>query len=204
MDHGGRGFLPHRRRLHAVCFLERIRNVSTIPVFATTARVVWKYRAGKRNHFAVIPDYELAWAWRKSSAGGVQFPRRDKIHQSGRTRSLTNTWTFNISLDIVARGTNTVALKKREIPRDVSITTSTLLRSSASWPCVIKLFRTIKRYRNKITRAGQTIEEDRTMYFLSKHNIKCLWIREKTYPLPTLVTCSYSLSAIDRKLHKYR
>lgn len=33
MDHGGRGFLPHRRRLHAVCFLERIRDVSTIPGF---------------------------------------------------------------------------------------------------------------------------------------------------------------------------
>lgn len=79
MGHGGRDFLPHR--LRAVRFLERIRDVSTFLAFCRRpGRGVWKYRAQRGTRFAVTAA--------TAQPRPLTLPPRDKIHQSGRTRSL--------------------------------------------------------------------------------------------------------------------
>lgn len=83
-------FLPHR--LHAVCFHERIRDVSTRPAFCRNlgrgnialkeepfSRFISPLDCSTRGNGSSLPPRPL------------MFPRRDKTHQSDRTRSLTNT-----------------------------------------------------------------------------------------------------------------
>lgn len=90
MGHGGRDFLRHIVSTRSVS-MKGLGTCRRVPLFAAT--FVAEISRSKRNRFRGYIAARLLHSTASSSPSPrpLMLPRRDKTHQSDRTRSLTNT-----------------------------------------------------------------------------------------------------------------